>query len=325
VPARQPGASANSGVRYLIVQNGSLEQLIVILGCPRSGTTWLHGMLAEHPRVAGLGETYLFSDYVAVLRKAYASRWRPYVGLDKVLGEEGFRGCLEAFATAALQRVAEERPGVRVLVEKTPANALVWREIRELFPDAVLIHVLRDPRDVVCSLRAAGRSWGRSWAPTNVAGAARFWRLFVENALGVENDPRGLVVRYEALQADGAAELARIGRAAGLDVDPEWCRQVAANHSFERRAQVDGAGPDRFLRSGRAGSWREDLSRRDVRAVEYIAGALMDRLGYPRSVPSARGKPFGLSAYDLAHGVGSALHRRARLLYQRSLRLLPGP
>lgn len=70
--------------------------------------------------------------------------------------------------------------------------------------------MLRDPRDVVASLQAAGRSWGRSWAPTGVAGAAELWCRFVESALEVESDPRGIVVRYERLLAETAAELGRV-------------------------------------------------------------------------------------------------------------------
>jgi hypothetical protein len=303
------------------MQPAGFEKLIFIMGSPRSGTTWLHGMLAEHPLVAGLGETYLFTDYVEALRKAYERRWRPYVGLDKVLSAEGFRVCVRRFAETALNGVAVEHPGARVLLEKTPGNALVWREIRALFPEALLVHVLRDPRDVVSSLRAAGRSWGRSWAPTGTAGAALLWRGLVESAQGVEDDPRGLVVRYERLLEDGAGELARIGEAAGLGAAPEWYREVVARHSFERRAREAGAGPDQFLRRGQAGSWRADLSRREVRVVEYVAGPLMDQLGYPRSVVPAPGKPLGLAAHDLLRRGGGALHRRANRVFRRSLGL----
>jgi hypothetical protein len=299
-------------------------QLIVILGCPRSGTTWLHGMLAEHPEVAGLGETYFFTDYLDGLRRAFELRRHPYVGLDAVLSADGFRASVTTFATQTLTRVAEEQGGARVLVEKTPGNALVWREIRELFPDAWLVHVLRDPRDVVASLRAAGRSWGRSWAPSGTAGAARLWRRFVESAVDVENDPRGLVVRYERAHEDPAGELLRICEATGLKAAPGWYQDVVAQHSFERRAQLEGAGAKRFLRRGRVGSWHEDLSGRDVRIVEYVAGALMDQLEYPRSVPLVQGKPLGLLAHDLVRGAGGALQRHARLLFRRGLGL-PDP
>jgi len=305
------------------LKRAGIQQLIVIMGCPRSGTTWLHGMLAEHPRVAGLGETYLFTDYVAVLHGAYRRRWRPYVGLDKVLGEEAFRDCVRSFAREALESVAEQS-GKSVLVEKSPANVLVWREIRALFPEAWLVHLLRDPRDVVASLTDAGRSWGRSWAPSGTVGAARLWQSFVEAGQGLEQDPRSLVVRYEELLEDGAGQLSRIFDAAGLEASPDRCREVVELHQFEQRAREEGAGPSRFLRRGRAGSWREDLSRRDVRIVEYVAGPLMDQLGYTRSLAPARRKPLGLAGYDLVRQAGRGVQRSSRLLFRRSLGL-PDP
>lgn len=299
-------------------------QLIVILGCPRSGTTWLHGMLADRPEIAGLGETYLFTEYVGELRRAFERRRSARVGLDKVLDAVEFRDCLRAFASDALGRISAGRPGVCALLEKTPSNALVWREIRALFPDALLVHVLRDPRDVVASLRAAGRSWGRSWAPTGVVGAARLWLRFVESALDVEDDPRGIVVRYESLLADTPRALARVCAAAGLPASPQWCEDVSGRHSFEQRTAGQRSGPEHFLRRGRAGAWSDDLSRRDVRIVEHIAGSLMDRLGYARATKPRAWRPFGLIAHDVLRSAGPILNRRARLVFRRWLGL-PDP
>ena len=45
------------------------EDLLFIVGSPRSGTTWLQLLLAGHPEVATRGETHLFEHFVGFGRE----------------------------------------------------------------------------------------------------------------------------------------------------------------------------------------------------------------------------------------------------------------
>ena len=60
-------------------------------------------------------------------------------------------------------------------MEKTPSHALCISEIKRLLPQSRIIHILRDPRDVVTSLLAVSRSWGAAWAPKRATAAAALW------------------------------------------------------------------------------------------------------------------------------------------------------
>src|SRR5438270_12024028 len=131
---------------------------VFILGAQRSGTTWALALLRQHPQVAGIAtETHLFNAYVQSLE----ARWDEHrrggapVGLPTYLSEEQFYALLRDFAARALDLIAQGRRDVALIAEKTPQNALAWRLILRLFPDAYFLHVVRDPRDTVCSLRAA--------------------------------------------------------------------------------------------------------------------------------------------------------------------------
>ncbi len=152
--------------------------------------------------------------------------------------------------------------------------------------------MIRDPRDVVASLCAAGKGFGARWAPRGIAAAANRWRHFVRRGLEIaEAAPdRYREVRYERLHAEGAAELERIFAWLGLPVDPGFCARAVEVCSFatlpERLPRPEG-----FFRRGVAGGWRGDLSRRQVRLIEHLAEDLLLRLGYERTIGRRRVRP----------------------------------
>ncbi len=89
--------------------------------------------------------------------------------------------------------------------EKTPHNILFMVPLGEIFPDARFLHVVRDGRDVACSL--VTMDWinpltGRKWDYVqNIGNAARYWRDVVTLARRQAEHPaiagRVLEVRYE--------------------------------------------------------------------------------------------------------------------------------
>jgi hypothetical protein len=287
---------------------------VFILGCPRSGTTWTRLLLAQHPRIATGPETHLFNRYLGPLE----ATWRDMRdmrghGLALIMSDEDFYGLCREFAEKALAKIEAARPGAAVIAEKTPWNALHWRLIHRLFPDAYFLHVLRDPRDTACSMLAAGRKWA-AWAPTGVVSAARVWRNMVEQGLAVAAaTERHAEVRYERLIADGAAELERIFAWLGEPVPRAVCDAAVEACRFEklREARIAQNANPAFLRRGEAGAWRDELSAAQVAAIEFVAGDFMDRLGYERASRRRRARPASVWFHDLLEAL-KALNKRAR-------------
>lgn len=117
-----------------------LERPIVILGAPRSGTTLLGSVLANHPHLAYVEEPRLSwmlgnsgrSDF---LRPVDA---RPEVVRD--------------IRRALCERV---RQADRTrLLEKTPSNSLRGGFVDRVLPDALYVHILRNGFDAALSIRA---------------------------------------------------------------------------------------------------------------------------------------------------------------------------
>lgn len=311
---------------------GSGLRRVFIVGCPRSGTTWLQLLLAQHPDVVTSQETHLFSAYLAHLMRVWKRERglpeeRRRVGLTTVLEPDEFEDACRAFADAVFASILATSPEADLVVEKTPAHVLRGEEILRIYPEAAFLHVIRDPRDVVCSLRSAGKGWGRHWAPTNVSDGAGLWRKSVEAGLGIHRlTSRYREVRFEDLAKDAEAALAGVCAFLGLDVEHDFCKRAAEACRLER-LRADGAGedadspwrlgaePEGFFRRGRAQGWRDELTRAELRRVEYAASPLMSELGYEPVAGSSERPPVRIALRE-------GLEWRLERLYGRCRRWL---
>lgn len=255
------------------------RQFVFIVGCPRSGTTWLQRLLASHPDVRTGQETHLFNNYVGPPLRSFrrhlelADQHGPssrYVGLPGYLTNEEFQAVVQEFLYGLLGPILRQLGDGGLYVEKSPSHALWLREIHGLLPEARFVEIVRDPREVVASLLHAHRTWGRWWAPGTVRRAAVMWAQHVRAVdeasaeLGEEQIHR---LRYEDLRRDGVAELSRIARFLSLPWSAPAIAEAVASNSRDAVASESGSlfsvggefakqsvtrnrEPDGFFRSG---------------------------------------------------------------------------
>lgn len=287
------------------------HNLLFIVGCPRSGTTWLQRLLAGHPDVRTGQESDLFDIYLGPQLRAWkreldpAASGRGGVGLGCYLSDEEYLRRLKTFAIALVEPMVGGLQTGQVFVEKTPGHVLWIPEILTLFPRARFVHVLRDARDVVASLLAASRSWGAAWAPRRAGSAAATWVTHVRAgraALAQLPSSQVVEVRYEDLHLDTVRELRRVAALMRLD----WSDAAMAAAAEANRPEVakQGGGtaipvggafaaasggvvkePAGFVRKARPESWREDLSRFEQARVWMVARQTMAETGYPWERP----------------------------------------
>jgi protein-tyrosine sulfotransferase len=256
---------------------------IVIGGCGRSGTTLLRVMLDSHRRICCGPESSVFRRR-ALEPDVLAERFGFGAGEVRAIHERARSRpeFIEGFAALCLGKAGKAR-----WAEKTPRNIGHLREIFRSFPEARFVHVLRDGRDVVCSLRTHPRHRvveGKlvpldTWKP--VAGCARRWVRDLEASRPYWSDPRFLTIRYEDLALRPRPALERVMAFVGEPWDDAMLEHASAPSPF-RDATRFAQNPEALsaVNTASIGRWQRDLDARDRRIFKRIAGDLLIELGY---------------------------------------------
>lgn len=239
------------------------DRLVFVFGCPRSGTTFLAGAIGDVPGFVDLGEVHPVKAAIPELS-----------GLEEAAAAERLRRILDRVRRLGLV-------GSRRGVEQTPEISFVLPAVARAFPDATLVHALRDGRDVVCSLLERG--WLRSGrGGTDDAGIAygsqaRFWvERGREGEFEAASDPRRAAWawrRYVSAVRESGVDVHEVryeslGDAAGPLSDALGC---------DGRALADALGR---AHSDSIGRYRRDLSSEELAEVEAEAGPLLAATGY---------------------------------------------
>jgi len=122
---------------------------VFVLGMPRSGTTLVEQILAGHPDIHGAGEIGCVSGVIQSLdhweRRCGSGREYPECVDD--LTPMQIRG----YGEKVVERLHRYAPDARHVIDKMPHNFEHIGLIRLLFPQAPIIYVQREPRDVAIS------------------------------------------------------------------------------------------------------------------------------------------------------------------------------
>jgi hypothetical protein len=337
--------------------NATVCRKVFIVGCPRSGTTWVLDIFREHPLVVTSLETALFdflrepwweitraplskprageqgaSRVVADLlerllvrdpspwypewrkvliayfgsraafalnhsgvlrRRTLQSRMRSrlvgYDRLRKLIAEaEAEPGATHDEKVARVARRVLDEHYVRqsgaaggVLVEKSPSHLFHAGFILDHLPEAQVLEIVRDGRDVCVSMDAY-----RRWMPQDRGFQAWLWKTYVKEGFQLQREERFrdrfLRVRYEDLQGDRLAGIAAMLEFVGLEASPERVRGIAEATHISR---IQDAGEGRHYRKGVVGDWQDRLKPEGLSLFREATGDLLERLGYTVAAP----------------------------------------
>ena len=122
---------------------------IVIGGCGRSGTTLVRLIVDSHPRICCGPETSVFRSRVLDLQQLEHRFKESAQPIDSAY----YASRCRAEFVDRLAAICCSATGKARWAEKTPRSVLNLPWILERFPNSKFVHVLRDGRDVACSLR----------------------------------------------------------------------------------------------------------------------------------------------------------------------------
>lgn len=187
--------------------------------------------------------------------------------LEDYLAAEGFRVVDDADALPGALAAADAA-GTRVFAWFHASHDHIASYLRRA--DAVVVHLHRDPRDVIVS--SVGRDEPDPGVLFTSIVGYRLDEFFLDSVphfvalAGV--DPAAWALTFDALKADVPACAARMLRMLDLAVDEERVRRLADAYSFRSlagRREGEGAKLQRFgrfvVRKGTSGQWRERFNR----------------------------------------------------------------
>lgn len=243
---------------------------IFLVGAPRSGTTWLHQLLAVHPDVATSGESHVFCEGFATLF-ANHDDVDAHMNLSTWVSRAELLQLTRSFVDGLFTTVRDRsRPGATHVLDKTPNHRPHAALLGEVYPDATFVHIVRDGRDMASSAHSLWSSWGSDYR--GIGDAAGIWAGAITD---IREHLGGLgyhEVRYEDLVAAPIEHLTGVLDAIGLPHDEELVRAAV---EFGK-APINVAPSD--ARTG-ARKWG-DLEPDAARAVALTAGDLLVELGY---------------------------------------------
>jgi hypothetical protein len=183
-------------------------------------------------------------------------------------------------------------------VEKTPYNEHYAAQIFDWWPDAKIIHTVRDPRDNYASYHRKHAEWSpesfaMNWVQSTQTG------LHNRDLYGPNNY---LLLRFEDLTSMPDAKLSELCQFLSIDDDPALRSPVrggkpwGGNSMFADQFATISAAP--------VGRWAENLKIDEVASLELVAGPIMSKL-----------------AYQLSSNLSSLDHSTRRLIIRRLLSL----
>ena len=309
---------------------------LFVIGCPRSGTTWLSNMLGQHPDILRIPyETWIYKriyepfEYLQKITfgqrmknaKWLLSRYSLFAVLFGIQSRDLWQGILRGYQNekaddvglhniityqelkALIQKIQpqSDRDLVKaerliaeifdlafmnlggqpqqILLEKTPEHTRRIPQILQTFPEAKIIEIVRDGRDVCASFQS--RATMEKWARRSTVEIINLWQKYIEYGEKARTNSeianRFYSIRYEHLQENTVIELKKIFEFLDVQCTSERIETIArANHISNIKKKGEGL----HVNQGTIGRWKTSLSATDIELWEKLADKTLKRLQY---------------------------------------------
>lgn len=269
---------------------------VFVLGSVRSGTTLLYHMLLSsggfaiyrteshainllEPRFGNLGK---LENRKRLMKAWLDSKLFLVSGLDagliekKVLGECSNGG---NFLRTVMEEIARKQ-GMERWADCTPEHLAYIDRIKETVPDALIVHIIRDGRDVSLSLEKQKWIKPLPWDRHRplFAGAA-YWDWIVSKGRrdGSRYAQDYYELHFEDLIGDPQAALTKLGAFLEHDLDYDRILKNGIGSVNEPNTSF-AAGPDGGFNP--VGRWRESFSEQELEELEGMIGDTLQGFGY---------------------------------------------
>lgn len=280
---------------------------IILIGPPRSGTTLLQVLISSHSNIVTCPETHMYSY---VLKEAgirpgdnlerkevsrifnYLSK-KPKLRFDENYTEFIFKKYSDGIKIHDLIGEIvkyfnkDKSEHARRWLEKTPLHALHISDIFESIPNARIVAITRDPRDVSSSKILKRRFRNRYDLKKYRYKIAMRWNKVMQNIEKHQNDERLLLIKYEDLINDTEKTLDQVMRHLGESLEVVQLRMDSLDGSnviLDYESNHKQMVKEKKIVTSRIGRWRNMLDSNEVGFIEYVCRDMMEKYSYKRSI-----------------------------------------
>jgi len=280
---------------------------IFITGNSRSGTTMMSRILGNHADVFSFQELHFFDEQFQGKRVTKESAIKLYAKLCAIQ-RNGYFGnhTITPFYEEAKQSIGEfiifsemevykkfifdeaKRNHKKIPCKQTPQNIFYINEILEIFTDARVVVMIRDPREVLLSQK---NKWKRrklsggeiplwealrsriNYHPITIS---KIWNAAAKQGLLFKNDKRVLTVHFEKLVSDPENVIKEVCEHVGISYSNNLLDiPVVGSSNKTDNSQIRGVDKNK------TGQWNQGgLNTTEIAICEKINSALMQQVGY---------------------------------------------
>lgn len=260
----------------------SYSEFIVLCGPPRSGTTWLNRELCNAPTAFPfLPECTFLTQQIELYHRTrhYSDRHRVEAYFSS---EQNLLDYFRANVAKLIDQAARFNPksGARTLILKDPNLCYYLVDLKDLLPPHKLVVLVRDPRDVLASMKNVVAKKQDKWDLLASTEAMLIYYYQIGNhRQRAEKDC--IFVRYEDLVAGQSVALQDFLQLP-LATDVDSCDGIAT-----ARGRLDTTDPffsELYLQpttAAKVGSYVNTLTRKEIRYIETAFAAIIRQWDYP--------------------------------------------
>ena len=293
-----------------INHNETPVKQVFIIGSRRSGTTWTLWLLSNHQSIVGVQHSNLIDSFKKV------NKWwqdeDPYhnsivtgkneknkSNLKEHISNEDFYSQCRQLMDMVYLNAFNEKKSANIIVESQPENIDNLELLKNLYPDAYFLHVIRDPRSVYSSWKSIATTWSSADVfKTHPVEFSTRWLKDVTSGRSFSGQVKNYMeIKYEDLQNNGVTVLQGVHEWLGVDSAREFAEK-AIDACEIKKLRKKANMPKGFFRKGLKDGWKSEMSASEIKSVEYLLSELMDDLSYERVNKGSIKLPLLISFYN---------------------------
>lgn len=268
---------------------------VFIVGVGRSGTTLIRQMLNSHSQIAVPYESHFITDYMDRLDdygdlgvRENLMQLITDICNEKILSSWDFSPTPDEVSRRLNGKSLRDVVDAFFSVYATHHGKVFWgdksdyldrqHKILQLFPDAKIIHIVRDGRDVANSVMKM------TWGPNNIKDAGNWWGSYVRlgHCMGSMLGPNQyMTLRYEDLVINSEIELNRICEFIGVEFESTMLEFYKDSVKYiPKNLLHQHYNADQPPKANRVFAWKSEMKKIDALIFQEEASEVLKSFEY---------------------------------------------